>query len=84
MSATLSALIDMADTAEDTTVQDSTRLPGEMVEEEGQKVTTESRLTISKIECENFKSYAGVKELGPFHKVSTSRRDGIILSFVRG
>ncbi len=28
------------------------------------------RLIISKIVCENFKSYAGVKELGPFHKVS--------------
>lgn len=27
------------------------------------------RLMISKIVCENFKSYAGVKELGPFHKV---------------
>lgn len=29
----------------------------------------EPRLMISKIVCENFKSYAGVKELGPFHKV---------------
>ena len=28
------------------------------------------RLMISKIVCENFKSYAGIKELGPFHKVS--------------
>lgn len=27
------------------------------------------RLMITKIVCENFKSYAGVKELGPFHKV---------------
>lgn len=27
------------------------------------------RLMISKIVCTNFKSYAGVKELGPFHKV---------------
>ena len=26
------------------------------------------RLMISKIVCENFKSYAGIKELGPFHK----------------
>lgn len=39
-------------------------------EDEGQKVTAESRLMIAKIVCENFKSYAGVKELGPFHKVS--------------
>lgn len=31
--------------------------------------STEPRLMISKIVCENFKSYAGVKELGPFHKV---------------
>lgn len=30
---------------------------------------TEPRLMITKIVCENFKSYAGVKELGPFHKV---------------
>ena len=28
------------------------------------------RLMISKIVCENFKSYAGTKILGPFHKVS--------------
>lgn len=27
------------------------------------------RLMIAKIVCTNFKSYAGVKELGPFHKV---------------
>ena len=27
------------------------------------------RLMITKIVCENFKSYAGVRELGPFHKV---------------
>ena len=27
------------------------------------------RLMITKIVCENFKSYAGVKMLGPFHKV---------------
>ena len=31
--------------------------------------STGPRLMISKIVCENFKSYAGVKELGPFHKV---------------
>ena len=41
----------------------------ELGEDEGQKVTTESRLMISKIVCRDFKSYAGVKELGPFHKV---------------
>lgn len=35
-------------------------------------MTTEERLMISKIVCENFKSYAGVKELGPFHKVRVS------------
>lgn len=27
------------------------------------------RLLIKKLVCENFKSYAGIKELGPFHKV---------------
>lgn len=35
---------------------------------------TEPRLMISKIVCENFKSYAGVKELGPFHKVHFALR----------
>lgn len=30
----------------------------------------ETRLMISKIVCRDFKSYAGVKELGPFHKVN--------------
>ena len=30
------------------------------------------RLMIIKIVCENFKSYAGTKTLGPFHKVSAS------------
>ena len=30
------------------------------------------RLMISKIVCTNFKSYAGVRELGPFHKVIIS------------
>ena len=33
------------------------------------EATVEPRLMITKIVCENFKSYAGVKELGPFHKV---------------
>lgn len=33
----------------------------------------EPRLMIAKIVCENFKSYAGVKELGPFHKVGGGR-----------
>ena len=40
----------------------------EVKQSKGQEVT-ENRLMISKIVCENFKSYAGVKELGPFHKV---------------
>jgi len=35
----------------------------------GEKAQAEHRLMISKIVCENFKSYAGIKELGPFHKV---------------
>lgn len=52
--------------------------PGEMVDEEEKECTEESqtgqsvpenRIMISKIVCKNFKSYAGVKELGPFHKV---------------
>lgn len=29
-----------------------------------------SRLMITKIVNENFKSYAGIQELGPFHKVN--------------
>ncbi len=41
-------------------------------EAEGDTVTAdpENRLMISKITCRDFKSYAGVKELGPFHKVT--------------
>ena len=40
-------------------------------ESEGQRAATDDppRLMISRIVCTNFKSYAGVKELGPFHKV---------------
>ena len=40
-------------------------------EEQREAVATQDqpRLMISKIVCTNFKSYAGVKELGPFHKV---------------
>jgi len=34
------------------------------------KTRKESRLMISKIVNENFKSYAGIQELGPFHKVT--------------
>ena len=30
-----------------------------------------ARLMITKIVNENFKSYAGIQELGPFHKVNT-------------
>ena len=37
-----------------------------------EKGDSTSRLIIEKIVCENFKSYAGVRELGPFHKVITS------------
>ena len=32
-------------------------------------VTNPARLMITKIVNENFKSYAGIQELGPFHKV---------------
>ena len=31
--------------------------------------TNPARLMITKIVNENFKSYAGIQELGPFHKV---------------
>ena len=39
--------------------------------DEGQDTRTEgdTRLMIDNIACENFKSYAGVRSLGPFHKV---------------
>jgi len=33
-------------------------------------VSPANRLVIEKIVMENFKSYAGVREIGPFHKVS--------------
>lgn len=36
------------------------------------KTNRESRLMISKIVNENFKSYAGKQELGPFHKVKST------------
>lgn len=35
--------------------------------------TSTARLMITKIVNENFKSYAGTQELGPFHKVSYVR-----------
>lgn len=44
-----------------------------MEEEQQQERSTESRLIITKIVNENFKSYAGKQELGPFHKVSESQ-----------
>ena len=42
----------------------------EETSEDSPNANTETRLMITKIVCENFKSYAGVRELGPFHKVS--------------
>ena len=51
--------------------EDEVSTPSGRPEIMDEKPTTQtSRLMISKIVCENFKSYAGVKELGPFHKVS--------------
>ena len=38
-------------------------------EESSSSAATPSRLMITKIVCKNFKSYAGEKVLGPFHKV---------------
>lgn len=38
----------------------------------------ETRLMISRIVNENFKSYAGKQELGPFHKVCQLFRDSAI------
>ena len=38
---------------------------------DGRRAPEQPRLMITKIVCTNFKSYAGVKELGPFHKVYT-------------
>ena len=34
--------------------------------------SSEQRIIIRKIVLENFKSYAGVQEIGPFHQVTTS------------
>ena len=36
---------------------------------EARVAAEQPRLMISNIVCTNFKSYAGIKELGPFHKV---------------
>ncbi len=37
-----------------------------------ERVDQPSRLMITKLVLENFKSYAGIKEIGPFHKCFTS------------
>ena len=52
-------------------------VPNEQAKETQEKMDIEtttaenntSRLMITKIVNENFKSYAGIQELGPFHKV---------------
>lgn len=41
-----------------------------MITEPPQNEANTARLMITKIVNENFKSYAGVQELGPFHKVN--------------
>ena len=41
-----------------------------MITEPPKNETNTARLMITKIVNENFKSYAGVQELGPFHKVN--------------
>ena len=48
--------------------RDGTMAAGEPMTE-ARVAAEQPRLMISKIVCTNFKSYAGVKELGPFHKV---------------
>lgn len=40
--------------------------------------TNTARLMITKIVNENFKSYAGIQELGPFHKVNTPWVESLI------
>lgn len=51
--------------------------------EVSQEVSTEeTRLMIPKIVCENFKSYAGIRELGPFHKVCTYARYSLIVNIL--
>lgn len=55
---------ELASTSKPESVEESPNLPEGIGEE-----NLEPRLMITKIVCENFKSYAGVKELGPFHKV---------------
>lgn len=42
-----------------------------MITEPPKNEANTARLMITKIVNENFKSYAGVQELGPFHKVNT-------------
>ena len=39
---------------------------------EGNITTNKPRLMILKMQVENFKSYGGVKEIGPFHKCFSS------------
>ena len=48
----------------------------EIMDVEHSNIATENgtaRLMITKIVNENFKSYAGTQELGPFHKVQLNR-----------
>ena len=44
---------------------------------------TPPRPIITKMVLENFKSYAGVKEIGPFHKVAASHLESAVNLIVR-
>ena len=50
----------------------NTNNPGKMIQKAQQFGSEKARLMISNMVLENFKSYAGVQEIGPFHKSFSS------------
>ena len=54
---------------EDDILEEPTPSQAKNNEKEEEKNLPRQRLFIERITCENFKSYHGVKEIGPFHKV---------------
>lgn len=62
----------------DRSMEGSEELPGDRAGTATQNATP-PRLMITKIVCKNFKSYAGEKVLGPFHKV----KKGVAWPFVQ-
>ena len=70
--------------ADDVVSNEQLTEPGNEEAMNTERPTTEAdtaRLMITKIVNENFKSYAGIQELGPFHKVNNVVKS-CLLSFI--